>query len=510
MSEQQTPEKKSWLPKFRFSAAAKVAICVALGLLVLTCLAWWLYLADASRVAWGDYMTWQRGLTIALLYCAAVITTYIVARLWLEQIPAYENAIEAAWLAGEQALARHGLSLQDAPLFLVLGISERSTMDHVLEASGQKLLESGVPKSEAPLRWYLTDEGVYLFIGRASLLAKLNERIRQRTGVGKKILPAQAVDPATESPVTNTEDLPGPSSHTLHRLHELENMLDSELTDGPSNERLMPKEPSWTLNDLVTTAEQIALKKSIAAISNRLRSARAPVAAFNGILTFFDGPSVASGQKNAWLLGKAAALELEQVTRIAGVHAPNQCVIGELQHEPGWLEMIRRFGAQNTDDMLVGAPIEPTQLLEPSDAIQLGDSSGRAIRQNVLTLFGSPNLLGTTGNEQLVELLIRLRQTWTANLSRLGQELIHKRCSEGPAGEASPGFLGGIFFAATGSKASHRAFVRPLFSRLVGQQDLLEWTTDQKKSAWRLTLTLRLLQSSFAIALAILAFQILR
>jgi len=156
MSDSETPTKKSWLPRLRLSAAAKAAVLVALSLLVTTLVAWWMYAADSSRVAWSDYMTLERGLTIALLFCATVASTYFVARLWFEQIPASETAFEKAWRAGEQALARHGINLQETPLFIVLGVADRNTMDNILESSGQKILESGVPKSEAPLRWFLT------------------------------------------------------------------------------------------------------------------------------------------------------------------------------------------------------------------------------------------------------------------------------------------------------------------------------------------------------------------
>lgn len=506
MSDSETPTKKSWLPRLQLSAAAKAAVLVALSLLVTTLVAWWMYAADSSRVAWSDYMTWERGLTIALLFFATVTSTYFVARLWFEQIPASETAIEKAWRAGEQLLSRHGINLQETPLFIVLGVADRTTMDNIMESSGQKILESGVPKSEAPLRWFLTDQGVYLFIGRSSLLAKLNERIKQRSFKSYKVS-NDAHQTGEESPGASGELAPDAGTNpSLSRINELENIVNSELAGPTDSLQIESAEYSWSLSELVTTAEQIQLRKNLAALANRLRSARAPIAAFNGVLTFFDGSSVASSEKNAWVLGNGAANELDQLSRLTGIQAPVQCLVGELQNEPGWQELIRRYGAQHSDELLLGAPVEPTQLLELSDANQLSESSIQAVKDSTLVHFGSSKLLNTPGNEHLVQLKLELRSRWKRSVNRLCQELVRNRISDNENPRA--GFLGGLFYSATGSKPAQRAFVQPVLRRLVSQQDLLEWTVAQKNLSWRLRLTLRLVQSSFAIALIALVLQL--
>ena len=513
MSEAEEPKKKGWFARAKLSIAAKAAIAVAICLLAVTVLAWWLYIADSSRVAWADYMTASRGITIAVLYFAAVAFTYVTARLWFEQLPASESAIEKAWRAGEQAFARRGMSIQDVPVFVVLGVADKDTMASLMNSAGERILEAGVPQTDAPIAWYLTEKAAYLFIRHASLLSKLNERLGQQISrldakeSGSFDGESVAGNPSNRRPEAKEGDAAANLAGSLEQVAELEKLISSELSapNSLNGEHVAPA-PELSMTDVVTSLEQIELRRCITAIGSRLRATRAPVAAYNGILAFVDGRCIENSEQRAWVVGKGAAQELDLLTKSAGVHAATSFLVGGLHGHRGFQEAIRRYGAVQTKSMLVGATAEPTQLLEKDDPAILADKGLAAVKECTIALFNAAAVLSTTGNDQLVHLQVQLRNRFGQSIKRLSQELLRGRCSEPDL--PKPGFVSGLFFGGTGGKESQQAFLRPLFQRMQSQQDLLAWTNAQQSQARRLKITLRILQTSFTIAIAALVIQL--
>ena len=126
MNETAPAPKKSgrwkWLTApARWSLPARVAALTACGLALMVLTAWLIFLVDPNSVPWRHAMTWWRVLIAVALVVVIPIVVYRGLRLWLEGERSRFPDIDYAWKAGLEALADHGIALDSAPLFVVLG-----------------------------------------------------------------------------------------------------------------------------------------------------------------------------------------------------------------------------------------------------------------------------------------------------------------------------------------------------------------------------------------------------
>src|SRR5205807_2466832 len=82
--------------------------------------------------------------------------------------------IDEAWDQAVRALSREGISLNDVPLFVVLG-KPVGTEEALFTASGLNLSVRGAPHRDAPVRVYGNRDGVYVTCPGASLTPLLTD-----------------------------------------------------------------------------------------------------------------------------------------------------------------------------------------------------------------------------------------------------------------------------------------------------------------------------------------------
>ena len=66
------------------------------------------------------------------------------------------------------------MSLDQVPLFLILGAASETDIRSLMAASGYKLVVSGVPDGRSPLHWYATDDAIFLFTRSLGCLSQFN------------------------------------------------------------------------------------------------------------------------------------------------------------------------------------------------------------------------------------------------------------------------------------------------------------------------------------------------
>tara|TARA_R110002049_G_scaffold4601_2_gene31735 strand:+ start:20779 stop:22608 length:1830 start_codon:yes stop_codon:yes gene_type:complete len=147
---------------FDLSLAALVSLVVGVILLALAGIAWLIYSLDATRIAWGDYMTTPRIVGLVGLWVLSVATTYFSVRVWMSDVPVGDRRIREGWKAGMKLLSKHGVALADLPCFVVFGCTNRHEQDLLVGADGHGTIHqssAGLPAID----WHLSDERIMIF-----------------------------------------------------------------------------------------------------------------------------------------------------------------------------------------------------------------------------------------------------------------------------------------------------------------------------------------------------------
>ncbi len=150
------------------------------------------YAFDPYPVPWKHAMSWGRLLTIIALTLSIPFLVWYTLKLWLQGDVSPFPDVDHAWKAGLEELAKNGLSIKDAPVFLVLGTGSDRHDENVMASSRLNLRINGVPQGSAALHWYANAEGIYLVLGETgclSRLAQLGQQPRRRSPEAPESVP---------------------------------------------------------------------------------------------------------------------------------------------------------------------------------------------------------------------------------------------------------------------------------------------------------------------------------
>ncbi len=196
----------SWLTApARWSLPARVAALTACGLALMVLTAWLIFLIDPNSVPWRHAMTWWRILIVVVLVVVIPIVVYRGLRLWLEGEKSRFPDIDYAWKAGLETLGEHGIELNGAPLFLVLGSAGPAQERALFEASGLGFRVLQSPPGPAALHWYANPNGIFVACSEIGWLSALVTMKAQRSGAAEMAAPA-------EVEITESSYIPPPAA----------------------------------------------------------------------------------------------------------------------------------------------------------------------------------------------------------------------------------------------------------------------------------------------------------
>src|SRR5688572_20387465 len=191
-----------------FSAAGCASCLTAVFLMLLVVGVWIFFWVEPGNIPWRHSMSWWRIIAEVLLVIAIPLVLYQAIRLWLEGEPSQFPDIDFAWKAGLDALAQNGLSLAGAPLFLIVGSAGPRQEGAIMRAAGLSLRVHDLPEGPAPLHWYASPDGIYLFTsetcGLSSLAALLEKRRAAAMSLGETGAPTEL--PALPAPSAPSAD----------------------------------------------------------------------------------------------------------------------------------------------------------------------------------------------------------------------------------------------------------------------------------------------------------------
>ncbi|MFI4874923.1 MAG: hypothetical protein ACIALR_06285, partial [Blastopirellula sp. JB062] len=270
--------------------------------------------------------------------------------------------IDQAWTEATEQLMRNGVSMVKEPLFLVIGRTNAGDANFCT-SGGLSLTQPPTPRgSDAPLRIWADERGVFVSLRDASLLglqaSRLQELARRRNTevVNRQEAVSRGVDVERE-PVYS--DFLNPEDSNVAVMTTPQKKVDStvasaetKLEEAESNLALAFAEPVARLRPTVQTEAKTTVevtKEEIDETLDRLdyvidliRHARAPYCTHNGVVVLVPGDAVdnlAVAQQTAVFMQH----DLQQVRQASDVAGPVTAIFCDAEEMHGCDELLRRF-----------------------------------------------------------------------------------------------------------------------------------------------------------------------
>jgi hypothetical protein len=551
--EGEAPARAPLPPAPPVSAPAKVSCLTFVVLFLLTIfVVLWRWKDGTAPI---DQLGWILGMAVLTLIIPIVF--YRTVSLWMfDEIARYPDLAEA-WRAGVSELARHGMTLSSAPLFLIIGTGNERLRRSFMAASGEDFFLDGVCDAPSPFYWYATRDAIYLYLNdvcwmnAAIALYEAHVESRrvgapmpgdqQRGGSPRKMAPvlgtlapdlggqAATTRPAPEGDVPSdrkaTIDLNQPiaaaQSDAAHApppprpvraggSHYVGTITPDQLMAAPSGGKYVtapatgsrPVSTQRATNRLTSQQAGLQLQR-LEYVCGVLRRRRHPVCPINGLMALLPFEMLKAGDQDIAELERAIAADLNTIYGELQLRCPVMAVVVSMDQERGFRELIRRIpNSIFREDALKQRFGHKFDLRVPATTEELKKFTSHVcgtFENFVYTLFREEQALSHPGNTSLYALLCKVRRTLKQRLGDvLGKGFGYDRQSN-----RAPVLFSGCYFAATGPKADRQAFVTGLLSKLRDDQEDIEWTSDALREDRRRGWAIRI---GWALTAAVLLF----
>lgn len=547
MSDDATPSLKDRLKsRLNVSLAAMVAALVGIGLLILAAAAWLVYSIDPTRIAWGDYMTLQRGVWLLVLWALSCVVTYVTVRIWMADVPLGNARVRAGWKTGMQLLSQHGVGLNQIPCFLVLGCETRHQQEAWLGSEGAPVAQSTSEGAPA-IDWHLSKDRLLIFCRDIGVYGTLlrsgtsDEHSEQPKSIPDHVAEAPASPSASPSDANtseesvadndessradSTDDAPAtepqaeplaagatpsavavaqpptqaaktqPTSVT-HAMQSLER-ADRLVQDAQSIQPMA--QPTRSIPDSLSSVRTTQSQQELSDLCARLRAERFPHAPINGTLVMVDSRMIAEGGsspgESGRKIGRAIRRDLDQVQSELGIASPVTMMIAEKDHPDDYKELQRRLRmVEQQSSVALGKPFVSEEIPTGEAMNQLANDTIREIENRVKQVFQVPRSLTQPQNHRLVRVLIQCRR-WRSSL----RSLMVESCAANPVdmssshsesmSEVNAPIVSGLFVASPGQRSAKSNgakghFFESVVAHMIDQQNHLAWTSEERQ-AWR-------------------------
>jgi hypothetical protein len=498
-----------------FSLAARSTLAVAVFMVLLTIVATVLS-SPLVRHDSPDFGTVLLNYTVWLVLLTIITppVVYLAVWLWGEGRSSRFPDIDRAWQEGVAALAREGLSLAEAPVYLVLGLRNERQVRAFMNATGVQFAVFGAPEGGSnPLYFYAVknyhfkkDETwnvIYIMLtdaGQTSKLVSLAMEAGSRERVGRP--PDDTVRLNQMRETLTRSDGVTPRVGTIDQLRgttgggtaappapppqmaraALRGTMDlGDQRGGPGGGGEEPRE----VTVLLDKPDQTRQTERLAHVCRLLERVRDPYCTLNGVLVVTPFGLLRRGPEQVRHLASSTRQDLRTIQKSAHLRCPVLSLIGGMEHEPGFGELVRRVGTGPALEQRIGMRFEPWNPATRERLEALAVHACDRIEGNVYDLFKMQDGYNKPGNGKLYNLLCR---------TRTGFSDLLKAYLSGAYGQQEPDerpmlFLG-CYFAATGEIERLQGFLKAvLVDRMLENQDDLQWTEealaqDSMRESW--------------------------
>lgn len=400
--------------------------------------------------------------------------------------------IDAAWEAALAALAKHGLSPADLPLFLVLGQPEGEETSLFRATQMPWTVENAPAYPDAPLRVYADREAIYVTCAGASLLG------HHAAVLAMKVAPPEENKPAAESGAggynwmgSKTLQPAGASPAAL----EIKNIAARPEREGRAMTEDERRElrrierrdrPHWSL--LQSNEQMEVLTARLTHVCRLLVRDRYPYCPVNGILVLVPFAGSDSDQ-DATDTGELCRRDLATAAAALRVRCPLFALICDAETAPGFGEFVARFSEEERRQRIgQRCPLRPDFRLNQPGSRAPDSSPQTALVESLVSWVCNSVIPGWVykkletekrGQEDLKPILrTNSRLFFFSDEFRERQKRFSTLLGRGlEAGDSEPPLFGGCYLAGTGrDPKSDQGFVTGVFARLLDEQNHVSWT----------------------------------
>jgi hypothetical protein len=505
-----------WLKSL--SLATRVALVVFVFMLLFTTFSAAYYLLGFQGREAPDLLTWARKSFFPPLILTFLTppVVYLAVRFWLEgQVSRFPD-IDAAWKEGIAAVEKAGISLNQVPVFLVLGMRDERSVRALMRATGIKYAVQGIPEgNNYPLHFYAAiDEkiagseerltAVYIFAVDACRSSKLHQLGAEPTRVRNTVDDTVRADTMRGTMVGGGGDVsrgtsvgnapPADSlrgtliggganqpvtSGTVHSgTMTRAQMSGTMMPGGGGSQTMMPQESGIGSGIAVLPKQEAAYQGArLEYLCNLISRSREPLCPINGVMMVTPFQLLRRGDEQCRQLAQAVREDLRIVQKGTRLRCAVVSLIGGMEHERGFLELIRRVGSTRARDQRLGSSFKTWNPATIERLQAMAVHACGSFEDNIYALFKEEEGYNKAGNDKLYSLICKTRGKFIESLEYFltdGFALQDIRETDG----SRPLFFSGCYFAATGEVEGAAGFVRSLFDQklFLIEQDNLQWT----------------------------------
>ena len=496
------------------SLPARVAIFTAVFLILYAIgLAVVFYLREDAPFLVAKYRLGHICVLVVLIVVIPLVL-YKTLLVYLEGDASPFPDIDLAWKKGLAELDRHGLSLSEIPLFLVLGTYSEKLEQNLLEAAHQEWQIRGVPSGPSPIRWYANADGAYIVCSSSSALSSLAAKAkgilsREKTSPrAPRERPSEGRGRETFVPGDEPEDLnPGGHLPPAGGPEDGKTLILTE-DEGQSGER----DPSIGSERRVVQldkTESLEAENRLAYLCRLICRARQPLAPINGVLALLPYQLIRRSPVDANRIGHVAQRDLRVLLESLRLRCPVAALVVDMEEEPGFRKLTARMAERHGREVIFTRRFgHGLDFKFPSSQENLPEVAALACSQFdtwIYSFFAHRGALQRKSNRDLYTLLCQIRGGVRERLRKiLANGFATSSRAEDPTREH---YFVGCYFAATGSSNEQggefpQAFVASVFRKLVDSQHELEWTDEalRLEGQWQKVTRLALLFDTLLLA----------
>ena len=519
------------------STPAKASCLTFVFLVLAVLISMFIWLVRGGSVWEG--LPWYWFVTVIVLVFVIPIVVYRAVALWMYDEISRFPEIAAAWRAGIVALQQHGIAIDSAPLFLIVGTGNDKLRRNFMSAAEGDFFIDGAAETSAPLHWYVNSDGIFLFLDDASWMNaavtfyevqaaalksghRLPAAASAASGGGRKVArvmgtlipdvrlqvqpqpPRHAETPsdAGRAAEGRNPSVSGPQEHGAgadygpNHGEPIGDRYVGTIVPGqvgpplssPAGSPAAHASAAWSSSVVakrvsirLTSQQSSRQLQRLENVCGLLRKYRHPVCPANGILTLLPFEMLRAADQDIAELERAISADLSTIYRELQLRCPVTDVVVGMEQERGFRELIRRIGRDGALKQRFGQRFDIRSHATIDELRKFTSHVCGAFEDWVYTLFRDEEALSHPGNTSLYALLCKVRRTLK---TRLG-DILGNGFGCDRQGEKMPILFSGCYFAATGPKADRQAFVHGLLSKLYDEQEEVEWTADAVRDSRR-------------------------
>ena len=432
---------------------------------------------EKTKADWtlDDWFWW--GIVPPPMIAAITVFVYFFIKLYLkEEISRYPE-LDRIWGEALERADAKGISIPDAPLFLVLGTSQQREVKSMTALMGIDFAVEVPLSVSPPISFFASERGIFVFLNGCNCISRLSQSTS--TSNIQNHTHSPSMGELHENEIGGTIDASHLGAQAYKTMQAPEAFSEADpftpggtmlLMDGQD---LSDFSRTDVVSKVLTSQEIFDSEDRLRHVCRLIKKARLPVCPINGIVTAlpFELIESSSAQLQVAIQKDLAILREEFLVR-----CPNTALVTGMETEEGFIELINRLPQQKVNENRFGKGAELWVSPEAKRLDAVAVHAVATFEDWIYMLFQEENALKKKHNSRLFSMLCRVRGAFSENLRAVLSNGFGFDPNTQPHLAYEQFLFGGCYFGAIGATASQQAFVKSVFAKALQQDGELEWT----------------------------------